>query len=62
MRPANWNTRQGDSLQSTAVRQLAGTHNAVLGSMVNEARRLLEHRGESGYTNAAEGAELSRPA
>jgi len=56
----SWNTKQGDPLRRTEVRQLVGSHSWVLsGSLVNEVRAGWSNTVEkTTYTNADKGAEL----
>ena len=56
---ADWNTTQGDHFRRTEVRQLAGSHNWVRGSFINEVRGGWSNTVEKdSYTNASRGADL----
>jgi hypothetical protein len=55
----NWNTTQGDHFKRTEVRQIAGAHSWIRGSLVNEVRGGWSNTVEKdSYTNASRGTEL----
>ena len=55
----SWNTQQGDHFRRTEVRQVAGSHNWVRGTFVNEIRGGWSNTVEKdSYTNAGRGAEI----
>jgi hypothetical protein len=57
--PSDWNTTQGDHFRRTEVRQLAGSHNWIRGSFVNEVRGGWSNTVErDSYTNALKGPDL----
>jgi hypothetical protein len=56
---SDWNTTQGDHFKRTEVRQIAGAHNWIRGSFVNELRGGWSNTVEKDtYTNASKGADL----
>lgn len=56
---SDWNTTQGDHVKRTEVRQVAGSHSWIRGSLVNEVRGGWSNTVEKDtYTNAAIGPHL----
>ena len=52
---SDWNTTQGDHFRRTEVRQLAGSHNWIRGSFINEVRGGWSNTVEKdSYTNASQ--------
>ncbi len=60
---SDWNTTQGDHIKRIEVRQVAGAHSWIRGSLINEVRGGWSNTVEKdGYTNAAGGADLVKSA